>query len=259
MKPIIPKEKFNSFSNVKNVIAVMSGKGGVGKSSVTSLLAVYLQKQGFKVGVLDADITGPSIPKVFGLDKKAFASENGIHPVQTSKGIKVMSINLLLDQEDAPVVWRGPILSNTMKQFYTDVIWEDLDYLLIDLPPGTGDVPLTAMQSFNLKGLVVVTSPQEVVNLIVQKSINMAKSMNINILGVLENLSYLKCPDCDKEIKIFGNGVKEEYLNEKGIKLLGRLPIDPEFASLCDDGKVELYPDINFSLEAKMNEILKSL
>ena len=196
----------NEFSSVKNVIAVVSGKGGVGKSFVTSSLAVELAKAGKKVGIMDADITGPSIPKVFGINEQAKGNENGIFPAQTKElGIKVISVNMLLDEPNMPVIWRGPVIAGAVEQFWTDVMWGDLDYLLIDMPPGTGDVPLTVFQSIPLTGVIIVTSPQDLVSLIVEKAINMAKIMDKRVIGIIENYSYIKCPDCGKEIKIFGD------------------------------------------------------
>lgn len=245
----IEKEKTNELSNVKKVIAVMSGKGGVGKSSVTSLIAVSLKEKGFDVGILDADITGPSIPKIFGINsKRAKGNTTGINPVSTTSGIKVMSLNLMLEKEDSPVVWRGPIIANAVKQFYSEVNWGELDYLVVDLPPGTGDVSLTTMQSLPLDGLVIVSSPQSLVNLIVKKSINMAKMMNVPILGLVENMSYFECPDCNKKIELFGKSKVDEVAKEMEIDLITKIPIDPEFVELCDDGKVELYSKINYSL-----------
>lgn len=243
------KVEVNSFSSIKNVIAIMSGKGGVGKSSVSSLLATSLMRKGKKVGILDADFTGPSIPKIFGLNEKmAKTGPMGVFPEVTSGGIKVMSINLLLEQKDDPVIWRGPILSNTVKQFFTEVVWGDLDYLLLDLPPGTGDVPLTIMQSLPIDGIVIVSSPQELVKLIVAKSIKMAKMLDVPIIGMVENMSYLECPDCKKIIKLFGESRIEEVSQETGIPVLARLPIDPEFAELCDQGRVEEYAKVEIVL-----------
>jgi len=256
----IQKEKTNELTNIKNVIAIMSGKGGVGKSSVTSLIAVSLKNKGYKVGILDADITGPSIPKVFGINKKRASSiEDGIIPVKTATGIEVMSINLLIEQEDSPVVWRGPLVANTVKQFYTDVIWGDLDYLLIDLPPGTGDVPLTIMQSLPVDGIIVVSSPQDLVKLIVTKSVNMAKMMDVTILGIIENMSYFICPDCNKKLNVFGGSKVEATAKEMGIQLIAKIPIDPEFVSLCDEGKIELYGKINYKLEENLSKSIEEI
>lgn len=244
------KVEINQFSTIKKIVAVMSGKGGVGKSSVTSLMATSLSRKGKKVGILDADFTGPSIPKVFGLnDKMAKSGPMGLLPEVTSEGIKIMSINLLMDIKDDPVIWRGPILSNTVKQFFTEVVWGELDYLLIDLPPGTGDVPLTIMQSVPINGIVIVSSPQELVKLIVAKSIKMAKMLNIPLLGIVENMSYLECPDCKKIIKLFGESSIEEVSQNTGIPVLAKLPIDPEFAALSDAGKVEEYTKVDILLK----------
>ncbi|ATW27531.1 Mrp/NBP35 family ATP-binding protein [Candidatus Formimonas warabiya] len=243
------KVEVNSFSTVDKVFAIMSGKGGVGKSSVTSLVATTLCRKGKRVGILDADFTGPSIPKVFGLNENmARTGPMGIVPEVTAGGIKIMSINLLLEKKDHPVIWRGPILANTVKQFFTEVVWGDLDYLLIDLPPGTGDVPLTIMQSLPLDGIVIVSSPQDLVKLIVTKSIKMAEMLKIPIIGIVENMSYLECPDCKKIIKVFGESKIEQVARETGIPVLARIPIDPVFTELCDQGKVENYTKVKISL-----------
>ena len=234
-------EDLNQFSSIKNVIGVVSGKGGVGKSFVTAMLAVLLNRKGYRVGILDADVTGPSIPKMFGITRKASANELGILPERTANDIKVMSVNLLLDKEDSPVIWRGPILAGTVKQFWTDVVWEDLDYLFIDMPPGTGDVPLTVFQSIPLDGIVIVSSPQDLVSMIVKKAYNMAKMMNVPILGYVENMSYVKCPDCGKEIQVFGQSKLGEIAEETGVDILGRIPIDPVIASLVDQGEFERF------------------
>ena len=245
---MIEKFQLNEGSKVEHVIAVMSGKGGVGKSSVTSLMAVALMEQGLRVGVLDADVTGPSIPKVFGLSgKRAQGTENSILPVETAKGIKVMSINLLVKNDEDPVVWRGPVLSNMVNRFYSEVTWGELDVMLIDMPPGTGDVPLTVMQSVPVDGIVVVSSPQDLVGLIVKKSINMAKMLNTPILGVVENMAYLECPDCGVKHHIFGESKVPAIAKESGLQLLASLPIDPQLAKLSDEGKVELYGKINYT------------
>lgn len=233
------QEQMNVFSDIKRVIGVISGKGGVGKSFVTASLANKMAAKGFRVGILDADITGPSIPKMYGVKGAAQADDNGIFPMETSNGIKVISVNLLLPTEDTPVIWRGPILANMVKQFWTDVIWGDLDYLFVDMPPGTGDVPLTVFQSLPINGIIIVTSPQELVSMIVEKAVNMANMMNIPILGVVENMSYVECPDCGKKIAVFGESHIDEVAAEKGLKVLAKLPIDPETASLVDAGKIE--------------------
>ena len=230
----------HALSNIKKVIGVVSGKGGVGKSMVTSLLAVALKRRNLGVGILDADITGPSIPKIFGLRDKATGDENGIYPVRTKTGIDVMSINLLLENETDPVVWRGPIIGGTVKQFWTDVIWHDEDVLFIDMPPGTGDVALTVFQTIKLDGLIIVTSPQELVSMIVAKAVNMAKLMDIPVLGLVENFSYILCPDCGKQIPLFGESHVEEVAEHFGLPILGKLPLDPRLASACDKGMIEL-------------------
>ena len=225
-------------SSIKKVIAIVSGKGGVGKSMVTSTLAVAMKKAGYAVGVLDADIPGPSIPQAFGV-KEAAACEEGLLPGKSNGGIQIMSVNLLLNDETDPVVWRGPILAGTVKQFWTDVIWDSVDYLLVDMPPGTGDVPLTVFQSLPLDGIIVVTSPQELVSMIVAKAVNMAKMMNIPVLGLIENMSYVKCPDCGKKIALFGESHLDETAARYKLDILGRMPIDPELAATCDRCEIE--------------------
>ncbi len=237
--------QLNEFSSVKHVIGVVSGKGGVGKSLVTSLLAITMARRGFKVGILDGDITGPSIPKVFGIKGKAPADELGMHPLTSEGGIDIMSVNLLLENESDPVLWRGPIVGNVVKQFYTDVIWKDIDYLFVDMPPGTGDVALTVFQSLPLDGIVVVTSPQDLVSMIVEKAVKMAELMQIPIIGAVENFSYFHCPDNGKDYKIFGDSHIDEVLQKYGLLLLGRLPIDPKVAELCDAGKLEQIEKTN--------------
>lgn len=258
---MISKETMNENSKVKNVIAVMSGKGGVGKSSVTSLIASTLRNAGHSVGILDADVTGPSIPKVFGINKRrATGSENGVNPVVTSSGIKIMSVNLILEDETAPVVWRGPVISNSVKQFYSEVNWGELDYLLIDLPPGTGDVPLTIMQSFELSGVVVVTSPQDLVGLIVKKSVKMIGMLNVPVLGLVENMSYYECHDCKSRIHIFGESRLESVAEDMNLNVIAQIPIDPELARLCDEGKIELYSKLNYTFDEYFsNSILKMI
>ena len=223
----------NIFSDVKHVIGVVSGKGGVGKSFVTGSLANAMAAKGYKVGILDADITGPSIPKMYGLTGAAQADDNGIYPMETANGIKVMSINLLLPTEDTPVIWRGPVLANMVKQFWTDVVWDQIDYLFVDMPPGTGDVPLTVFQSIPVDGIITVTSPQDLVSLIVKKALNMAKSMEIPVIGLVENYSYVICPDCGKEFKIFGESGLDKLAEELDLPILGRMPIDPKLAELA--------------------------
>lgn len=230
----------NPNNTIRRVIAVVSGKGGVGKSMVTSLLAAAMQRTGQKVGILDADITGPSIPKLFGVqNQRPVPTEAGLLPVVSKHGMQVMSINVLLDDAESPVVWRGPILANTVKQFWTDVIWGDLDFMFLDMPPGTGDVPLTVFQSIPLDGIVIVTSPQDLVSMIVKKAVNMAKKMDIPIIGIVENMSHVICPGCGETIKIFGDSVTEELALEWGIPFLGSLPIDPRLTELSDKGQIE--------------------
>lgn len=234
-------EPAHSMSSIKKVIGVVSGKGGVGKSLVTSMLAVLTNRMGKHTAVLDADITGPSIPKVFGLHERAKANEWGILPSVTKMGIDVMSINLLLENDADPVVWRGPVIAGAVKQFWTDVIWADVDYMYVDMPPGTGDVPLTVFQSLPLDGIIIVTTPQELVSLIVSKAVNMAKMMNIPILGIVENMSYIKCPHCSEEIKLYGESHIDDIAKSYGLEVLGRIPIDPELAKCCDNGCIELF------------------
>ncbi len=231
----------NALSEVKHVIGVVSGKGGVGKSLVTSMLAVLLQREGYKVGILDADITGPSIPKAFGLHNvEVFGDENGMIPPRTKTGIDMISVNLLLgNDETKPVIWRGAMIAGTVQQFWTETIW-DVDVLLVDCPPGTGDVPLTVFQSLPLDGVVIVSSPQDLVSMIVSKAANMAKMMNVPVLGLVENMSYVKCPDCGKEIKVFGDSHIEEVAEKFGYDLLARIPMDPKLSALVDRGMIEL-------------------
>ena len=235
----IQKAKLNERSHIKHIIAVLSGKGGVGKSFVTSSFAVALRREGYKVGVLDADITGPSIPKAFGIKEKATGEDNLIYPILTRMGIKVMSANCLLENDSDPIVWRGPLLGNLVKQFYEDVLWEELDYLLIDMPPGTGDVALTTFQMIPVEDLIIVTSPQDLVSMIVKKAIKMADMMKINVLGVIENMSYLQCPDCGKKIPVFGDSHLETFAKEMKFDILAKLPIVSENAKMIDEGKVE--------------------
>jgi Mrp family chromosome partitioning ATPase len=232
-------EKPNPLSKIGRVIGVVSGKGGVGKSLVTSLLAVLLNRRGYRTAVLDADITGPSIPKVFGVTQRATGNDSGLFPVKTRTGIEIMSVNLLLADENAPVVWRGPLIANAVKQFWTDVIWDDVDYMFVDMPPGTGDVPLTIFQSVPLDGIIVVTTPQDLVTMIVSKAVSMANMMKVPVVGIVENMSYVKCPDCGREIKIFGESHAERTAERFGLKLLGRCPLDPDAAQKCDAGLAE--------------------
>ncbi len=234
-------EPAHSMSNIKKVIGVVSGKGGVGKSLVTSMLAVLFNRRGYKTAVLDADVTGPSIPKIFGIHTGITTNEWGMLPAKSKTGIEIMSVNLLLENENAPVIWRGPVIAGAVKQFWTDVIWSDVDYMFVDMPPGTGDVPLTVFQSLPVDGIVIVTSPQELVSMIVAKAVNMAKMMNIPILGIVENMSYFQCPDCGKVTGIFGESRIDAVAEENGTKVLGKLPINPELARQCDDGVLELF------------------
>ncbi len=229
----------NSMSNIKKVIGVVSGKGGVGKSLVTSLLASGMQKAGYRTAVLDADITGPSIPRVFGIQGKAKGSEYGILPMASSLGVSIMSVNLLLENDTDPVVWRGPVIAGTVKQFWSDVVWDEIDYMFVDMPPGTGDVPLTVFQSLPVDGIVVVTSPQELVTMIVGKAVKMAQMMNIPVLGLVENMSYMRCGNCGEKMPIFGESHIEETAEAYGLNVLGQLPIDPKIAAACDSGNIE--------------------
>ncbi|MCQ2505624.1 MAG: Mrp/NBP35 family ATP-binding protein [Lachnospiraceae bacterium] len=234
-------EPYNKDSKIKKVIGIVSGKGGVGKSFVTSYLANLTRKKGFNVGILDADITGPSIPQAFGIHERAAASEMGILPALSKSGIEVMSVNLLLDNEESPVVWRGPVIAGVVKQFWQEVFWGDVDYLFVDMPPGTGDVALTVFQSIKLDGIIVVTTPQDLVSMIVAKAVNMAKMMEIPILGLVENYSYIECPDCGRKVSVFGESKIEEVAAKHGIEVLAKLPIDPLVASYVDSGKIEEY------------------
>lgn len=245
--------KLHELSSVKKVIAVMSGKGGVGKSLVTSMLAAKMKKEGFNVAVLDADITGPSIPKSFGIKEKVFSNELGIIPAKSSTGIEIMSVNLLLENETDPVVWRGPLIGGTVKQFWSDVVWKDIDYMFIDMPPGTGDVSLTVFQSLPVDGIVVVTSPQELVSMIVSKAVNMANLMNIPILGLVENMSFIECPDCGKKIELFGKSHTDEAAKIHGLDVLAKMPVSSTIAEACDAGQIEKVQTDYF------NEIAKKL
>ncbi len=233
-------EPTGEYNSIKHVIGVVSGKGGVGKSMVTSMLAVLMARKGYKVGILDADITGPSIPKTFGINSRAMQNEIGILPAVTKTGIKLMSVNLMLPEKESPVLWRGPVIAGAVKQFWHDVVWGDLDYLFIDCPPGTGDVPLTVFQSIPLDGAVIVTSPQDLVSMIVKKAYNMADLMKIPVLGIVENMSYVVCPDCGKSFNIFGSG-SESIAEELNIPLLGKMPIDTSLAQMVDNGEFERF------------------
>lgn len=241
-------EPTGEYNNIKHVIGVVSGKGGVGKSMVTSMLAVLMARKGYKVGILDADITGPSIPKTFGINSRAMQNEIGILPAITKTGIEIMSVNLMLSEKEAPVLWRGPVIAGAVKQFWHDVVWGDLDYLFIDCPPGTGDVPLTVFQSIPLDGAVIVTSPQDLVSMIVKKAYNMANLMNIPVLGIVENMSYVVCPDCKKSFNIFGSG-SETVAEELGVPLLGKMPIDVSLAQMVDNGEFERF-EADYLLDA---------
>ncbi len=230
----------NPLSSVKHVIGVCSGKGGVGKSIVTSMLAVLMQRRGYKVGILDADVTGPSIPKAFGLNADVEGDELGMIPPSTTTGIDIMSVNLMLDDATRPVIWRGPVIAGTVKQFWTDTIWHDVDYLFVDCPPGTGDVPLTVFQSLPLSGIIIVSSPQDLVAMIVSKAAHMADMMNVPVLGLVENMSYALCPDCGKRINVFGESHIGEIAEKFGYDLLGQIPLDQKLAALCDKGWIEM-------------------
>jgi Mrp family chromosome partitioning ATPase len=246
----------NPLNNVKKIIGVMSGKGGVGKSSISVIIAKQLKNLGYSVGVLDADITGPSVPRLLGLKgKRASNNELGMLPVETSDGIKVMSLNFLTEKEDDPVIWRGPMLSNVVKQFWTDVIWEDLDFLVIDMPPGTSDIALTVMQTIPIDGIVMVSIPQDLVSMIVSKAVNMARKMNINVLGVIENMSYITCPDCGKEIKLYNGEGTDKFLKEMDLKLLAELPMLSSISNLAEYG----YESVNESLELIFNPIVTNI
>lgn len=252
-KPQDMKEPANPFSHINKVIAVVSGKGGVGKSMVTASLARMMCQQGFSVGILDADITGPSIPKMYGLHEKAKGSEQGIFPCEAKDGTRIMSVNLLLENESDPVIWRGPVIAGVVTQFWTDVMWGELDYLFVDMPPGTGDVPLTVFQSLPVDGIVIVTSPQDLVQMIVEKAYHMAEKMNIPVLGIVENYSYLVCPDCGKKISVFGESHIEEVAAGLGIPVLGKMPVDAGLAELVEEER--FYEADNRYLEDAVNKI----
>ena len=235
------KEKLNDLSEVKKVIGVVSGKGGVGKSLVTSLLATLMQRRDYKVGILDADVTGPSIPKVFGINGRADGDENGLYPAASATGVKVMSVNLLLENASDPVVWRGPVIAGIVKQFWSDVVWGDVDFMFVDMPPGTGDVPLTVFQSLPVDGIIVVTSPQELVGMIVEKAVKMAGLLNVPVLGIVENMSYFECPDCHARHSIFGESRLDETAAKFGVDAVARIPVDRKLAAACDKGAIELF------------------
>ena len=236
-------EQLHEMSSVKKVIGIISGKGGVGKSLVTSMLAVTMNRMGYRTAILDADVTGPSIPKAFGIKEKAMGNNFGIFPVKTKTGIDIMSINLLLENDTDPVVWRGPIIAGVVKQFWTDVIWNDIDFMFIDMPPGTGDVPLTVFQSIAVDGIIVVTSPQELVSMIVSKAVKMAEMMNIPILGLVENMSYFRCPDNGKDYQVFGESHIDKIADTHNLNVLAKLPIDPKISDACDKGMIELFDE----------------
>lgn len=256
-KPESLVEPQNKMSHVKKVIGVVSGKGGVGKSLVTSMLATLSNRRGYTSAILDADVTGPSIPKIFGCRQEITGSDDGMFPAQTKTGVRMMSVNLLLDEETTPVVWRGPVIAGTVKQFWTDVCWGEVDFMYVDMPPGTGDVPLTVFQSLPVDGIIIVTSPQELVSMIVSKAAKMAQMMHIPVLGIVENMSYVKCPDCGKEIKVFGESHVEEVAAAYGYDVLGRIPMDPKLAALCDKGAIELME--NDYLDAAVEQIERKL
>jgi Mrp family chromosome partitioning ATPase len=250
----------NPLNNVKKIIGVMSGKGGVGKSTISALIAAELNRKGYKTGIMDADITGPSIPRFFKVaDEKVTMDASGIYPVTTKDGIKVMSMNFLMEYEEQPVIWRGPIVSGTVKQFWTDVIWGELDYLVIDMPPGTGDVALTAMQSIPISGIVMVSTPQSMVSMIVAKAVNMAEKMNVNVLGVIENMSYMTCPECSKRIEIYGEGAAKAAAEKTGAKFLGELPLDKELLELTEEGRIELFGKIKEDFKYIVDNIISEL
>lgn len=240
-QPEISKELPHELSSIKKVIGIVSGKGGVGKSLVTSLLAVLANRAGYGSAILDADITGPSIPKILGVKEKVTSDALGLHPAKSITGIPVMSVNLLLENDTDPVVWRGPVIAGVVKQFWTDVIWENVDFMFVDMPPGTGDVPLTVFQSIPLDGIIIVTSPQELVGMIVEKAVNMANLMNIPVIGIVENMSYALCPDCGKKIAVFGESHIDSISKKFGIKTTAQIPINPKLAAACDAGMLELF------------------
>ncbi|HLR20511.1 MAG TPA: Mrp/NBP35 family ATP-binding protein [Tissierellaceae bacterium] len=252
----IPKEKLNQYSNVKKVIGVVSGKGGVGKSLITSMLATTMNRRNHNTAILDADLTGPSIPKIFGIEEYATGTPHGILPAESKTGINIMSMNLLLDNVTDPVLWKGPIISGTLKQFWTEVIWNSVDYMFIDMPPGTGDVPLTVFQSLPVDGIVIVTSPQDLVSMIVTKAVIMAKKMNIPIIGLVENMSYFQCPNCDEKHHIFGKSNIEAIAKEQDLEILSQIPIDPKIAKSCDTGDLE---SMDFNYLDKTAKILENL
>lgn len=250
----------NPLNRVKNVIGVMSGKGGVGKSTIAALTACELERRGYSVGIMDADVTGPSIPRLFGLGgRKAYAGEQGIKPVKSAGGISVMSMNFLLENEEDAVVWRGPIIAGVVKQFWTDVVWGGLDFLFVDMPPGTGDVPLTVMQSMPVNGIILVSTPQNLVSMIVAKAVDMIRKMNTDVLGVVENMSYITCPDCGKRIEIFGKNAADSAAEKVGAPLLGELPMDGELVRISDEGRVEDFAALGGYFGTIVDNVLDSL
>lgn len=248
------KVEKNEYSDIKHVIGVVSGKGGVGKSLITSMLAIKMRRKGYRTAILDADVTGPSIPKAFGLKGTILGSDKGIIPAKSKTGIEIISTNLILENETDPVIWRGPIVANTVKQFWSGVYWEDVDYMFVDMPPGTGEVPLTVFQSLPIDGIIIVTSPQELVGMIVEKAANMAYKMSVPILGIVENMSYFVCPNCGEKFEIFGRSKVSEIAKKHEIKTVSKLPIDSEIAKFVDEGKLEDYPDIALEEITKMLE-----
>ena len=255
------KESFleapHELSNIRKVIGVVSGKGGVGKSLVTSLSAVEMKRRGYKTAVLDADITGPSIPRMFGVHERVQGYDGGMFPAASKTGIEIMSVNLLLDNETDPVVWRGPVIAGVVKQFWKEVVWNDVDFMFVDMPPGTGDVPLTVFQSLPVDGIIIVTSPQELVSMIVEKAVNMAKMMNIPVIGIIENMSYVQCPDCNKRIYVYGESRIDEIAEKFGVPVLARMPINPKLAAACDAGVIELFEgDWLEPLAVKLEDLL---
>ena len=249
----------NEGSDVKKVIAVVSGQGGVGKSLTASMLAVLTARKGYKTALLDADVTGPSVPKIFGLKPGIEGTEEGMFPAKSTTGIEVISVNLLLEDEQTPVAWRGPVIAGTVSQFWSGVLWGDIDYMYVDMPPGTGDVPLTVFQSLPVDGIVIVTTPQDLVSMIVAKAVKMARMMNIPVLGIVENMSYAVCPDCGKKIELFGRSHADEVAAQFGLKLLGRIPVDPKLSALCDKGAIELMDnDYLDDAQTTIEETLKN-
>jgi len=254
---MIEKEKLHDGSTVRRVIGVVSGKGGVGKSIVTSMMAVEMRRRDYGAAILDADVTGPSIPKAFGAKGEIRSTGDAMLPYITKTGIQMMSVNLLLESEDQPVVWRGPVIAGAVKQFWTDVIWNDIDWMFVDMPPGTGDVPLTVFQSLPLDGILIVTTPQDLVSMIVKKAVNMANMMNVPVIGLIENMSYVECPDCGKKIEVFGHSRAEEVAKDYGVPLLARIPMDPKLTALCDKGIIELMENEYLSGVAEALEKLE--